>query len=127
MKNLTILNTASAMAAHATERHGAIARNIAHADTPGYRSQDLRSFAESFREISSSGMRTTRDGHAFGVHRDLDLTLYDITDTPIAPNGNSVSLEHEMVRMAENRHQHELALSVYRSSMNILRTSLGRG
>ena len=114
------------MAAHAVERHSMIARNIAHADTPGYRTQDLRSFVESYREVSSSGLRATRGNHAFGAHRSLDLTPEIVRDTPVAPNGNSVSLEHEMVRMAENRHQHELALSVYRSSMNIIRTSLGR-
>lgn len=126
MKNLTILNTASAMAAHAVERHSLIARNIAHADTPGYRAQDLRSFVDSYREVTDSGMRSPRSGQSFSAHRNLDLQTDIIADSPVAPNGNSVSLEHEMVRMAENRHQHELALSVYRSSMNILRTSLGR-
>lgn len=126
MKNLTILNTASAMAAHASERHGVIARNIAHADTPGYRTQDLKDFADSYREVKTSGLRSTRDDHAFGVHRGLDLRAETVMDTPVAPNGNSVSLEQEMIRMAENRHQHELALSVYKTSMSILRTSLGR-
>lgn len=126
MKNLTILNTASAMVAHAVERHNVIARNIAHADTPGYRTQDLKDFADSYREVKSSGLRATRDDHAFGVHHGLDLSAEVLRDTPVAPNGNSVSLEHEMIRMAENRHQHELALSVYKSSMSILRTSLGR-
>jgi flagellar basal-body rod protein FlgB len=123
MKNLTILSTASAMAAHAVERHSLIARNIAHADTPGYRAVDLRSFVDSYREVTESGLRGTGGSVA---HRGLDLRAEIVSDTPVAPNGNSVSLEHEMVRMAENRHQHELALSVYRSSMNILRTSLGR-
>jgi len=126
MKNLTILNTASAMVAHAAERHNVIARNIAHADTPGYRTQDLKAFAESYREVGGASLRATREDHAFGAHRGLDLTAQIAQDTPMAPNGNSVSLEHEMIRMAENRHQHELALSVYKSSMNILRTSLGR-
>jgi flagellar basal-body rod protein FlgB len=122
MKNLTILSTASAMAAHAVERHSLIARNIAHADTPGYRAVDLRSFADSYRAATETGLR----GGGTGAQRGLDLQPEVIADIPVAPNGNSVSLEHEMVRMAENRHQHELALSVYRSSMNILRTSLGR-
>lgn len=126
MKNLTILNTASAMVAHASERHAVIARNIANADTPGYRTQDLKDFTDSYREMTSSGLRATRDDHAFAAHRGLDLSVQTVLDTPVAPNGNSVSLEHEMIRMAENRHQHELALSVYKTSMSILRTSLGR-
>ena len=46
---------------------------------------------------------------------------------PSAPNGNTVSLETEMVRATEVRHQHEMALSVYQSALGVLRTSLGRG
>lgn len=126
MKNLTILQTASAMAAHASERHSLIARNIAHADTPNYRTQDLAPFIDSYRAPEADDLRATRASHDAATPQGLKLRSHTVTDTPVAPNGNSVSLEHEMVRMAENRHQHELALSVYRSSLNILRTSLGR-
>ena len=53
----------------------------------------------------------------------------DTVDAPDSqsPNGNTVSLEDEMVKAADVRHQHELALAVYSSALNILRTSLGRG
>ncbi len=44
-----------------------------------------------------------------------------------SPNGNTVSLETEMMKATEVRHQHDLALSVYPTSLNILRTALGRG
>ena len=44
-----------------------------------------------------------------------------------APNGNSVSLEAEMVKAVEVRQQHEMALAIYRSSSNVVRASLGRG
>jgi flagellar basal-body rod protein FlgB len=44
-----------------------------------------------------------------------------------APNGNSVSLESEMVKAAEVRQQHDMALSIYRSTSDILKLALGRG
>ena len=42
-----------------------------------------------------------------------------------APNGNTVSLETEMIAAVETRHAHETALSIYETTRNILRTALG--
>jgi flagellar basal-body rod protein FlgB len=43
-----------------------------------------------------------------------------------APNGNSVSLEKEMVKSAEARQEHEMALAIYRATSDVIRASLGR-
>ena len=43
-----------------------------------------------------------------------------------APNGNSVSIEQEMVKAASARQDHEMALAIYRTTSDILRASLGR-
>ena len=44
-----------------------------------------------------------------------------------SPNGNTVSLEQEMVRGTQAKSNHDLALTVYKTSLDIIRTSLGRG
>lgn len=119
-ENLSILRLSSALAGHAAQRQSLTARNIANADTPGFKAQDLGSFGETYE----TALRETRDGHV-GPMRFGD-PVADLS-TEAAPNGNTVSLENEMVRAAEIRHQHDLALSVYRSSLGIIRTSLGRG
>ena len=127
-KGLTLFNVASALARHAGTRQLVTARNIANSETPGYRAMDLPEFGESFRDGTSvPALRTTRPGH-------LSVPLNGTGARPqtvaggddIAPDGNSVSLETEMVRAADLRHQHEMALSVYRSGIDLLRTSLGR-
>lgn len=125
-EKLEIVRMAQAMASHAAGRQAEIARNIAHADTPGYKAQDLAPFAETYA-ADDGALRATRAGH-LGV----DSTPGTETQTRRAlgtasPDGNTVSLEAEMVRSAEVRQQHDLALSIYRSSARILRTSLGRG
>jgi flagellar basal-body rod protein FlgB len=43
-----------------------------------------------------------------------------------APNGNTVSLEQEMVKAASARQDHEMALAIYRNTSSIIRASLGR-
>ena len=44
-----VLGMASAMAQNASTRLSAIARNVANADTPGYRAVDAPSFRDSYR------------------------------------------------------------------------------
>ena len=44
----------------------------------------------------------------------------------MAPNGNDVSIETEMVRGVDARRQHDAAMAIFRASLDILRTSLGR-
>lgn len=122
-----ILQMAFGLASHAAARQSAVAGNIAQADTPGYRALDIQSFADSYQSGQNNiHMRATRPQHFDGALSHSATPRFFRTDDPVSPNGNSVSLETEMVKASELRHQHELALSVYSTSLNILRTSLGR-
>ena len=44
----------------------------------------------------------------------------------VSPNGNSVSIEREMMKASEVRAEHDLALTVYKSSLNLMRSVIGR-
>jgi len=125
------LRMAGALTAHALERQKLVARNVANADTPGYRSRDLAGFAETYRSHAAMAMRATRPGHLTGAAWDgagWDGTAGRIVDPggEPAPNGNTVSLEEEMFRSAAAKRQFDLSLTVTRSSLALLRTSLGR-
>ncbi len=126
-EKLEIFKMAFGLASHSAGRQTAIARNVAHADTPGYRATDIASFSDTYESDNTSfQMRTTRARHSDKPLAGTSSFKLFETNDPISPNGNSVSLETEMVKASETRHQHELALSIYSSSLNILRTSLGR-
>ena len=60
---IDVLRMAGAMARNAEARQGAIARNVANADTPGYRAVDLPSFAESYAASDDFAMLATLPGH----------------------------------------------------------------
>lgn len=125
--NLEIFKVAQSLAIHSASRHSVIAQNIANADTPGYMARDIAPFTDSTGiRANAPEMRATRGKHlgAMGTMHN-PATILD-RQTEASPNGNSVSLESEMVKASGVRHKHELALSVYSSSLNILRTSLGR-
>ncbi len=124
-QNLQVFKTAYALATHAGARQAVIARNMANADTPGYRARDIPPFAESYAGGEAAGMRATRARHLSGAETG---TWREVTpQAPADPNGNSVSLEGEILKAVEVKRQHDRAIAVYRASLSILRTSLGRG
>jgi flagellar basal-body rod protein FlgB len=123
---LNIFQMAGGLAEHASTRQEVIARNIANADTPEYRAQDTTSFAETYKDSSpGTSLKRTRPEHVLGPSE--QSVHIDIVDTagPSSPNGNTVALETEMMKSTEVRHQHDMAMSVYKSSMNIIRSSIG--
>ncbi len=123
--NLTIFNLASALSAHASARQEVISENVAHADTPGYRARDIADFGSVLDSGPAFSARMTRPGHIpFGADpRGFD-PREDAAFGAETPNGNSVSLEDQMMRAAEVRQEHELALGVYSKALEILRTAV---
>lgn len=115
-----IMRLSQAMARHAAARQVVISQNVANADTPGYRARDVASFADYLDQPGV--MDTLRSGRI----QALAPPRLNATDDPASPNGNTVSLEQEMMRAAETRQSHDLALAVYGSARGILRTALGR-
>lgn len=122
-KKLEIMRMAQAMAVHAGKRQAVIAENVAHADTPGYRARDLASFSDSYA-AQGLELRKTRTGHVDGS-MPQQAAMVDAAARQ-DPNGNTVSLESQMIKAGEVRHQHDLALAVYKTSLDILRMSVGR-
>lgn len=123
-EKLELTRMAQALAAHSGARMGVIAQNVAHADTPGYKAKDLQPFAEVF-SAKSGGMRATRPGHFMAADSGR-VPQPENAPGREAPNGNTVSLEGEMVKAVEVRQNHEMALAVYRATSDVLRASLGR-
>ncbi len=120
-----IMRMAQAMAQHAAQRQNAVAQNVANADTPGYAARDLAPFAEAYA-AEGMALRQTRPGH-LGAEGSATASMIPRADPGNrSPNGNSVSLESEMVKSVLVKRQHDLALTLYKTSLGVLRTSLGR-
>ncbi|WP_316014089.1 flagellar basal body protein [Roseobacter sp. HKCCA0434] len=121
----SILFHAANAARHASARQAVLSRNIAHADTPGYIARDLEPFRALVDGVMSA--HATRAGHvgAGGDRtgwRSLALTQAQLGSA----NGNTVDLEDQMIRAADTRRQHDMAMTLYSKSMDILRLGLGR-
>ena len=125
-QNLEVFQMSSAMARHAGARQALISENIANSDTPGYKSKDLNNFKDIFSTDQTGIQKATRDSHLHGSSefgRSSEIIQMRGSNSP---NGNSVSIEGEMLKAAETNKQHDRSLAIYKSAMKILRFSLGK-
>ncbi|MDO9639077.1 MAG: FlgB family protein [Pseudotabrizicola sp.] len=123
-EKLGLTRMAQALAAHSGERVAVVARNIANADTPGFRAMDMPDFRTLYGDPASFTPRRTRAGHIMNEESHLHQPVP--SGSGMAPNGNNVSLDQQMMKAVAARQSHEMALAVYRNTSEILRTSLGR-
>ena len=129
LSKLNVFQLSYAMASHAGKRQALISQNIANADTPGYKARDLTPFASQFSLSNSektSGMVGTRANHLHGSTGAVGKWAEVTAKAQLDPSENSVSIELEMLRATEAKRQHDRALAIYKSSLNVLRASLGR-
>ncbi|EEX12870.1 flagellar basal body rod protein FlgB [Citreicella sp. SE45] len=123
-QSLDVFRTAMALARHSGLQQAISSQNVANADAPGYRGLEIPDFAETLRQ-PLTGQRATRATHLNGALQD-GLPEPHTRRATVDPNGNTVSLETEMVTAVEASRAHNKALSIYRSNLTLLRASLGR-
>jgi len=116
-----------AMAKHAGARQTVIAQNMANADTPGYVARDIAPF-QAGDETGTAGFmpRATRTSHMHGALGSEAHPSLERAGAMTDPNGNSVSVESEMLHAVDTKRQHDRAVTIYKSALNILRTSVRR-
>ncbi|GGD12210.1 flagellar basal body protein [Aquisalinus flavus] len=113
---MKILDSFSALSRYAAQRHSVLSDNIANANTPGYKAQDLQPFEDYFSKARQLGAVDTMEAPIVRME----------TKAVVSPNGNNVSLDEQMLKTAEAKGQHDMALAVYKKTLDIFRLALGR-
>jgi flagellar basal-body rod protein FlgB len=110
------------------QRQDLLSQNVANADTPGYSARDLKplDFDQLLKGSSGRGsaMVTTNPRHiAVGVS---GAGHFEEHATPSAsnPNGNAVSLEMEMIKVADTQAQFAAASNLYSKAMTLMRRAI---
>lgn len=105
-------------------RQRALTNNIANAETPGYRRQDV-DFATQLRELIS---RPGNDPQA--IVRAVEAVAVEMSEDPTASrklDGNSVNIEREMVELAQNSLQYETSAQMLMMKINGLKSAIHEG
>ena len=102
-------------------RASLLAENIANADTPDYRARDLE--APAFRRLASAAaLRVSDPRHATAPRADgAHAKIVDAPDAEASINGNRVSVEAQAMKLAQTRQDYQLASTIYRKSLELLR------
>lgn len=114
------------------QRQSVLAQNIANADTPDYRPQDLKegAFASALRRsLPKVRPAATDPKHLQGTAmRDGEADVDDQKRVyEVAPSGNSVVLEEQMIKVGKTQMDYQMLSNLYRRHAEMLRTALGRG
>jgi flagellar basal-body rod protein FlgB len=90
-------------------RQKVVASNIANADTPGYKTKDLNFQSEFQAAMGSSPMPV------------------EVADLPVKNDGNNVSLDREARLLSENDMRFNLASSLMRNRLQLVKEAIHEG
>lgn len=112
----------------AQARHGVLASNIANLDTPGYRTQDLSPelFEGELRQALEARERTgdVSWGAWRGETQDPVGAVREHLPNILRHDDNNVGLEQQVMAVAKNQLQHNLALSILNSQFRQLQAAI---
>lgn len=149
-QNLTLLNAMVQKMDWLEERQKVIAQNISNADTPGYRPNDVT--AIDFKSIlagsssslslgaaaasgggikmasAASGLATTNSAHmglgGTSTSAGKAQAKQDKHPYEVAPAGNAVVLEEQLLKMNETYTDHRFITNLYQKNIDMLKTAI---
>ena len=119
------------------ERQKVRAENVANADTPNFRTRDLKPL-DFGSQVQSAGVQAagqatgqvrlaaTSPMHIAGSSGTSTFATAGNSKYDVKPAGNAVNLEDEMMKVASNQMDYQAAISLYSRSMGLFRTALGK-
>ena len=125
LTNVDVFNLAEQRLDWVNRRQELLAQNVANANTPGYQARDLKPFAALLANKPVALAATSPMHLAASVS-----TLEQDRNTVVAeraPDGNSISLDEELTKLADTGGMHQLATNLYTKYMGMFRIALGKG
>ncbi len=129
INDLPILSMLRSRMEWAQARQRVLAENVANSDTPGFRPQDLTQpkFEAPGRaappHLANVALVRTETGHLAGFG---DGAQAGNNNYKLRTSGKAVNLEEEMMKVAGNQMDYQVATALYTRSLNLLKTALGK-
>ena len=113
------------------ERQKVLAENVANADTPRYRTRDLKQldFNAELNATAQAQMRLTATSPGHIAAPASEATAYPQGPRggfETKPSGNAVVLEDEMMKIAQTQMDHQTVTSLYARGLAMLKTAIGK-
>ncbi len=108
------------------KRQALLAENVANADTPGWQPRDASAFVASLAGAGAATLATTHRNHLSGTAGNSGEPVRS-RPSARAPDGNAVSLDEQLMRVADTETSQETVTSLYSKYIGMFRLALGRG
>jgi flagellar basal-body rod protein FlgB len=114
-----------------TSRQRVLAENIANVDTPRYKAADLRplDFRDELAQFQTRLQPVATDPHHLGGTVLASASAAETLEHPIERdiNGNTVSIEDEMIKSSDTMADYQLMTSLYKKQVGLFKQAIGRG
>ena len=104
-------------------RQALLSQNVANADTPGFQARDLVPFQATLTQLTVAPAQTSPLHLAGLLSPDEDNQL---RPGERAVDGNAVSVEDQLTRIADTDSDHQLVTGLYHKYMGMFMTALGK-
>ncbi|WP_295489218.1 flagellar basal body rod protein FlgB [Sphingorhabdus sp. EL138] len=117
-------------------RQRVIAGNLANSDTPGFKALDVKSdFANMVDQRVGKADNPTvaltarmselgaKSGNSLGVRSDV---IVDNSATEIKPDGNSVNIEEQMMKMSQIQTEYITLINLYKKNISLFKSAIGK-
>jgi len=110
-------------------RQKVLAENVANADSPGFRPMDVRAPAvrTGAGGVGEVSLARTSAGHMGIGGRSDGFDSARARRFETTPSGNAVNLEDEMMKVAQNQSDYQLAASLYSKGLGLMKIAIGKG
>ncbi len=112
------------------QRQDVLSQNVANADTPGFVARDLKplDFEQALGQTTNgAALTTTNTRHiALSPSHLSEFEDKEAPDQEASPNGNSVALEAEMVKVSDTQSQFQAAANLYAKTMSMMKMAIGQ-
>lgn len=115
MDPVNLFDLAAQQARWLSVRQNAIAGNVANANTPGYRTNDIEPF-ERVLDRSRVAMTSTQTGHLSGGATEAGFAVKaEEPKHAVLPSDNTVAVEDELMKAGEVRRSFELNTAIVKA------------
>lgn len=132
-ENLALFRAMGAKMDFLNQRQRVISQNVSNADTPGYIPQDLKpvNFSRVLKNVTNEKavfINTTQDRHMPPPNQ-IDNPREDEQGETyeVAPSGNSVIMEEQLINAGQTNMDYNLMTNIYRKNVSMMNTSIGSG
>jgi flagellar basal-body rod protein FlgB len=103
------------------QRQAVLAQNIANANTPGYSARDIKPF----NEVLAAQAQKAASGSSQSASA-ASLVPLGRAAGERSINGNAVSLDEQLEKVAETDTAHQLTMNLYKKYLGMFKTAIGR-